>query len=654
VAEGARLNSQGIEMRPLFLALVIAAAAVPAIAQAPVEARQVGTATLENVPPIPADVREAVQRYQNYREATLQDWLPDGSILITTRFGATAQLHRVAAPGADRTQLTFFDEPVAGAQAIPDTMRVVMGRDTGGDEWFQLHAMGLTGQPVALTEPGTRNQSPVFSKDGRLLAWSRAVKGSPDYAILTANPDAPASRRVAYQGKGSIAPVDIAPDNSRLLFQRNISNRETRLSLLDLRTGRGSEISFTREPARYEEARFTPDGRSIIVITDHKSDVRRLVEIHLESGRRRTLSPKLGWDVETYDLTGDGRVLAYSINEDGFSRVVLQDRVTRRALAQPPLPRGVLTGLKFSPDGAKLAVSLSAATSAGDVWTWDLAAGQLARWTNSELGGLDPKTLAEPRLVRFKSFDALSVPAFVYRPANAPAGAKTPVVIDIHGGPESQTRPGWNPGAQYMANALGATVILPNVRGSDGYGKRYLNLDNGPKREDSVRDIGALLDWISAQPDLDARKVAVYGQSYGGYMSLAAMTHYADRLVGGVERYGISDFVTFLNNTEAYRRDNRRAEYGDEREPAMRRVFARINPLANVGKITKPMLVMQGANDPRVPKSESEQVVKGIRGNGVDAWYVVFADEGHGFLKKHNNDLRREVETVFLRQLFRG
>jgi dipeptidyl aminopeptidase/acylaminoacyl peptidase len=327
-------------------------------------------------------------------------------------------------------------------------------------------------------------------------------------------------------------------------------------------------------------------------------------------------------------------------------------RAAGRELARPQLPGGVLSGLDFSPDGRRLAVSMSTARSAGDVWTWDVAAASATRWTHSELGPLEPASLAEPSLIRFTSFDGLSVPAFVYRPTHVPAGARTPVIVDIHGGPESQSRPGWNPGAQYMANVLGATVILPNVRGSDGYGKRYLNLDNGPLRENSVKDIGALLDWIGAQPGLDPRRVAVYGQSYGGYMSLATMTHYSDRLVGGVERYGISDFVTFMNNTEAYRRDNRRAEYGDERDPAMLAVFKRINPLANVRKIRKPMLVMQGANDPRVPKSESDQVVAEIRRNGVEVWYVVFADEGHGFLKKHNNDLRREVETVFLRRLF--
>jgi len=639
-------------MRLTILAALAIAVSAPALAQAPVERRQIGTATLENVPVIPADVKAAVQRYQNYRDATFRDWLPDGSMLITTRFGTTNQLHRVAAPGAARKQLTFFDEPVASADTIPGSNRFVISRDTGGDEWFQLYAMGLTGEPASLTEPGTRNQSLVFSKDGQLAAWSRAVKGSGDYAIMVANPADVTSRRVAYQGTGASGPVDVSPDKRTLLLARNFSNREIRLSLLDLATGRTTELPFTRQAARYEEPRFTPDGKGIIAITDHQSDVRRLVRIDLANGRRTVLTPQLKWDVETYELSDDGRTLAYSVNEDGYSRLRLVDLAEQRTLPQPNLPRGVMTGLGFSPEGSKLAVSLSTARSAGDVWTWDLAGGQLTRWTESELGGLDPMNLAEPELIRFSSFDGLSVPAFVYRPVGVPVGTRTPVVIDIHGGPESQSRPAWNPGAQYMANTLGATVILPNVRGSDGYGTKYLNMDNGPKREDSVRDIGALLDWVARQPGLDKERVAVYGQSYGGYMSLASMIHYGDRLVGGVERYGISDFITFLNNTEAYRRDNRRAEYGNETDPAMRKVFERINPLANVRKITKPMLVMQGANDPRVPKSESDQVVAGIRSNGVDAWYVVFSDEGHGFLKKHNNDLRREVETVFLRQLF--
>jgi dipeptidyl aminopeptidase/acylaminoacyl peptidase len=638
--------------------IVTTALVAPFLSLSPVGAqtvRQVGTARLENVPPIPADIAAAVQRYQNSRAALFEDWLPDGSMLIATRFGATQQLHYVKAPGADRTQLTFYNEPVAGASTIPGTDRFVLTRDTGGDEWFQLYAKGLTGEAVALTEGGTtRNESPVMSGDGKLLVWARATKGSGRYSLLATDPTAPSAPRTLYSVDGAIAADDLSDDKTQLLFSRGLSNRESQLFLLDVASGKATRIAPKAAPARYEGARFLPGGKSIITISDGGSDTRRLVEIDLASGSETVLTPGLKWDVESYDLSKGGRVLAYAVNEDGFSRVVVQDRITRRALPQPDLPRGVLTALKFSPDGGALAIGLTNATSAGDVWSWTVNAGGLTRWTTSELGELDPAKLAEPTLIRFKSFDGLSVPAFVYRPRGVAADAKTPVIIDIHGGPEAQTRPIWNYGAQYFADVLGATVILPNVRGSDGYGKRYLNLDNAEKREDSVKDIGALIDWVGTQPGMDAAKVAVYGQSYGGYMSLAVMTHYSDRLVGGVERYGISDWVSFLNNTEAYRRDNRRAEYGDERDPKMQAVFAKISPMANVGKITKPMLVMQGANDPRVPQSESDQVVAKLRAGGVEAWYVLFADEGHGFMKKPNNDLRREVETVFLKKLFEG
>jgi dipeptidyl aminopeptidase/acylaminoacyl peptidase len=626
-------------------------------AQVPdVAVRQVGTARLENVPEIPADVRTAVQRYQNYRDARFQDWLPDGSMLIATRFGATAQVHHVAAPGRYQTQLTFHDEPVAGAWALPRAHRFVYSRDTGGDEWFQLYARGVTGgEALALTEPGTRNQAPAFSRDGRLIAWARATRGSADHAIMTADPSDPASRRLAWQGSGAVEPTDISPDGRQILVSRNLSNRENRLLLLDVGTGATRELDWSHAPpARYDEPRFARGGRSILAITDAGSDVRRLVEIDVASGRRRFVSPESRWEVEDYDLSDDGRLLAYSINEEGYSRVVVQDFVTRRALRRPEAPeRGVLNALEFSPAGDRLAIGLSTPTIPGDVYSWHLDAdGGLERWTMSELGDLDPMQLVEPELIRFESFDGLSIPAFVYRPPPVVARARMPVIIDIHGGPESQTRPQWNPGAQYFAAMLGATVILPNVRGSEGYGTRYLNLDNGERREDSVRDIGALLDWIARQPDLDASRVAVYGQSYGGYMSLAAMTHYSDRLVGGVERYGISNWTSFLENTESYRRDNRRAEYGDERVPAMRAFFERISPLNQVRRIARPMLVMQGANDPRVPRSESDQIVRELRANGIEAWYVLFADEGHGFAKKPNNDLRREVETLFLRRLF--
>jgi dipeptidyl aminopeptidase/acylaminoacyl peptidase len=643
-------------MRLLLLssiAVSICAAAALAQTSSSVATRQIGTATLENVPDVPADVAAAVQRYQNYRAASFQDWLSDGSILVATRFGSTQQIHRVTTPGGARTQVTFQSEAVAAARSIPGTQRFVFQRDTGGDEWFQLYATGLTGDPVQLTEAGTRNQGAAYSPDGKMLAWSRATKGSAEYAIYVADPSDARSAKSVYREAGSISPDDISADRAKVLFTRGISNRESKLFMLDLASGKATQIAPKVSKVLYQNARLSRDGRSVYAISTKDSDFGRLVQIDIASGKDTVLTTDLKWDVDIFAMSDDDRLLAYVVNEDGFSNVVVRDMVTRRALPQPQLPRGVLQNIEFSPDNSKLAFDLSTATSAGDVWTWEVTGGNLARWTTSELGGLDPAKLAEPQLIRFKSFDGVSVPALVYRPVGVAADFRTPVIMDIHGGPESQSRPAWNVGAQYFAAMLSATVILPNVRGSTGYGKRYADLDNAEKREDSVKDIGALLDWIAAQPNLDKDRVVVYGQSYGGYMSLAVSTHYANRLVGSVERYGISDFASFLKNTEAYRRDNRRAEYGDERDAKMQAVFKRIAPLANVAKITKPMLVMQGANDPRVPKSESDQVVAGIRGNGVETWYVVFADEGHGFAKKPNNDLRREVETVFLRKLFR-
>lgn len=638
-------------MRPFVTAFAALAFAAAPISAQSVSERTIGTATLQNVPAIPAEVDTAVQRFQNYRSAELEAWLADGSILVTTRFGSTDQVHRITEPMGTRSQISFSAEPVQSASAIPGENRFVLVRDTGGDEWFQFYAMGLPGEPVRLTEPGTRNQAMVFSDDGSLMVWVSAGR-STEYTIHAANPADPASRRTIAAFDTPMFPSDISADGGTVLLQNYRSNRDSSIYLLDMASGEATEFAPSAGTVD-ESPQFARNDTSILAISNRDGDNRRLVEFYRETGEMSPVTPELGWDVEAFELSGDGRYLAFVLNEEGYSRVSVQDFVTWRELPQPELPDGVLTGMEFSPDDQSLAVSMSTATSAGDVWAWDIADGNVVRWTQSEPGPLDPDRLAEPDLIRFESFDGLSVSAFVYRPTGPRDGVPTPVIVDIHGGPESQSRPGWNARAQYFANTLGATVILPNVRGSDGYGTRYRDLDNGPLREDSVRDIGALLDWIDAQPDLDSDRVAVYGQSYGGYMVLASMMLYSDRLVGGIERYGISDFRTFLQNTQDYRRDMRRGEYGDERDPEMAAVFERIAPMNNLHRITKPMLVMAGANDPRVPLSESDQVVEGLRENGVPTWYVVFSDEGHGFRKKPNNDLRHAVETVFLRRLFR-
>lgn len=637
---------------PILVALLLCASAPLALAQtAPVDRREIGNQILENVPVAAPSIRAGLNRYQNVRAAGFQDWAADGGMLITTRFANTNQLHKVAAPGADRTQLTFHDEPVTGVHTLPNG-DVLFSKDTGGDEWFQLFVRSADGKETQLTETGTRNGSPAWSKDGSVLVWSRTTRGSGDAEILMRDPAAPGGARVILKGEGAMSPEAVSPDGKTVLLGRYYSIRESKRWLLDVATGKLTLLNPSKDKIAYAGGRFTPDGKSVMMLSDEGSEVMRIVVLDLATGAKQFSGDRV-WDVEAFTLSDDGKMLAYAVNEDGYSKLFVRDHLTRRSLPQPPIPAGVVSGLAFSPDGTKLGFTLATPTAASDAWSWswDAPDGKLQRWTASELGGLDAKALVTPELVRYPSFDKRSIPALVYKP-KLPQGRKAPVIIDIHGGPEGQSRPTFNTFSQHAVAELGAAVIIPNVRGSTGYGKTYLNLDNAEKREDSVKDIGALLDWIKTQPDLDPTRVVVSGGSYGGYMSLAVMTHYSDRMAGGIELFGISNFVSFLQNTEAYRRDLRRAEYGDERDPKMLKVFEAISPMNNVHKITKPMLVMQGWNDPRVPKSESDQIVAKLREKGVETWYVQFKDEGHGFRKRVNNDRRREVEVQFLTKLF--
>lgn len=642
-----RLTLASVLLAPALLGT----GATGALAQtATPERREVGALVFDGVPAIPAELKPQLQRYRNARAAGFQDWMDDGSMLITTRFGETSQVHRVVAPGGDRRQLTFFGEPIAGAVAVPGTDRYAYARDAGGAEYFQIYVADLGGGEVALTEPGTRNQGVIFTHDGKTAIWSQVRPGQPNYEILAADLADPAARRTLYRGEGAWQALDVSRDGAAVLLGKYNSIEDSQLWVLDVASGQASRIREGATPVSYGDALLTPDGRSIIATSDEGSDFQRLVEISVADGKMTPLTEDARWDVESIALSDDGRVLAYVTNEDGFSKVHLRDLRTRRALPRPDLPVGVVGAVKFSPDGQSLAINMSTPSSSGDVWTWDVAGGGLTRWTTSEVGPIDASTFVTPELVLFPSFDGLSIPAFVYRPTSGEG--RRPVIIDIHGGPEGQSRPGFIPTYQQWVADLGAAVIVPNVRGSTGYGKTFVAMDNGPLRQNSVKDIGALLDWIATQPDLDPERVAVHGGSYGGFMVLASLAAYSDRLAGAVDIVGISNFISFLENTEGYRRDLRRAEYGDERDPAMRAIFEQISPLNMTDRMTKPLLVIQGANDPRVPRSEAEQIVRAVREDGRPVWYLLAMDEGHGFRKKSNADAQAEVTNLFLREVF--
>jgi dipeptidyl aminopeptidase/acylaminoacyl peptidase len=637
-------------MRRLIVSTaMVLAMAVSASAQVQSDGRtQRGALIVENVPETPPDVSERLRQYVNTRSAFFADWLPSGGVLIITRFGDTAQLHAIDQPMGTRRQLTFFDERVAGASVRPGTDTIVFSRDVGGNENFGGYVFDpATGRSAAFTEPGTRNQSFVFSDDGAQVAWSYVPASEPNYEIFVGDPGNPNSRRRALDGEGAIGPVDYSADGSKLLLQRYISVAESQLFVMDVASGAQTRLASDIS-ASFSGGEFTPDGRAVITLSDEGSQFMRLTRIDLVNGARQVISPDLGWGIEEFDLSPDGRAIAYVVNEAGRSQLRLMDARSLRVLAAPVLPAGIVSGVEFSPDNRRIAFTLNSATAPGDVYSWDLRPRALTRWTASETGGIPQTTFVEPELIRWRSFDQREITGFLYQPRTP---GPHPVIVNIHGGPESQHRPGFSPTIQYWVNELGVAVIAPNVRGSDGYGRDFLALDNGPRREDSVRDIGALLDWVGTQSSLDKDRVIVYGGSYGGYMVLASMTHYNDRLAGAVDIVGISNFGTFLENTSGYRRDLRRAEYGDERDPEMRAVFDRISPLNNISRVNKPIFVIHGLNDPRVPVSEAEQVYAAVRRNGGEAWLMIANNEGHGFQRRENQEAQREAETLFFRRV---
>ena len=609
---------------------------------------------VEGVPAITPELRKDVGRYLEFRAAAFNSWHPQRrEMLLSTRFADSTQLHLVKAPGGARRQLTFFSDPVAGGSFEPKTGDyLVFSQDTGGGEFFQLYRYDLAdGKVTLLTDGKARNSGGTSANGGGRFAYTSTRRNGKDTDLYVITPATPSSDKLMLQLSGGGWRVsDWSPDNATILLTEYVSINESHLWSFDLQSSLLERVTpKTGEKISWTGASFAKDGRSLFVTSDQGSEFQRLCRYDLASHQLRPLTPNLKWDVESFDLSPDGKTLAFVSNEDGVSVLHLLDAKSGRELRTPKLPRGVITGLEWHENNRDLGFTLSSARSPADVYSLDVRKGTLERWTESETGGLNAQTFIEPELIKLKSFDGLDISAFVYRPDARKFPGKRPAIISIHGGPESQSRPIFQARNNYYLNELGVALVVPNVRGSDGYGKTFLTLDNGFKREDSVKDIGAVIDWIRKDAALDGERIAVMGGSYGGYMTLASMVHFSDRLRCGVDVVGISSFITFLKNTQDYRRDLRRVEYGDERDPAMAAHLDKISPLTSVKKIGKPLFVVQGRNDPRVPVTEAEQMVKAIRENGGQAWYLMAKDEGHGFAKKKNADFQF-ISTILFYQ----
>jgi dipeptidyl aminopeptidase/acylaminoacyl peptidase len=609
---------------------------------------------VEGVPAITPELRKDVGRYLEFRAAAFNSWHPQRrEMLLSTRFADSTQLHLVKAPGGARRQLTFFSDPVAGGSFEPKTGDyLVFSQDTGGGEFFQLYRYDLAdGKVTLLTDGKARNSGGTWANGGGRFAYTSTRRNGKDTDLYVITPATPSSDKLMLQLSGGGWRVsDWSPDNATILLTEYVSINESHLWSFDLKSSLLERVTpKTGEKISWTGASFAKDGRSLFVTSDQGSEFQRLCRYDLASHQLTPLTPNLKWDVESFDLSPDGKTLAFVSNEDGVSVLHLLDAKSGRELRTPKLPLGVITGLEWHENNRDLGFTLSSARSPADVYSLDVRKGTLERWTESETGGLNAQTFIEPELIKLKSFDGLDISAFVYRPDARKFPGKRPAIISIHGGPESQSRPIFQARNNYYLNELGVALVVPNVRGSDGYGKTFLTLDNGFKREDSVKDIGAVIDWIRKDAALDGERIAVMGGSYGGYMTLASMVHFNDRLRCGVDVVGISSFITFLKNTQDYRRDLRRVEYGDERDPAMAAHLEKISPLTSVKKIGKPLFVVQGRNDPRVPVTEAEQMVKAIRENGGQAWYLMAKDEGHGFAKKKNADFQF-ISTILFYQ----
>lgn len=623
-----------------------------------------GNLIMEDIPEIPHSIVAELNRYQNVRSAGFQGWAKDGDgIFVTTRFGDVSQIHHVGHPGGARTQLTFFDEPTGSVARQPGGNKLAFTMDAGGSEFSQIFLLdpNATQGAQMLTDGESRNGVVVWDRRGEFIAYQSTRRNGASNDIWMMNTSNPETAGIVLESPDGTYwwPSDFSPDNQRLLVRNYVGNADSRIHLLDLDTKELRMVAGNPEnPSSNDVFSFDREGTGFFYITDVNGDFRQLAWQSLEEGSKpRMITGDIPWHVEGAAVSDDLTRAAFTVNNNGFSQLYLMDMDTREYRAVDVIPTGLVGRLEFSPDGTRLGMTLNNSRTPSDSFVLGLGKGaleftELTRWTHSELGGLDTSSFIQPELVSFPTFDSGeggpdAIPAWVYKP---PGEGPHPVIVVIHGGPESQSRPVFSSTYQLWLQKLGAAVIRPNVRGSNGYGKRYMSLDNGFKREDSVKDIGALLDWIATQPDLDDNRVAVFGGSYGGYMVLASAVRYSDRLKAAVDIVGISNFVTFLENTQDYRRDSRRAEYGDERDPAMRAHLESISPLNHVDRIQVPMLVVQGENDPRVPVTEAVQIVEALRAQGLPVWYMNALNEGHGYRKKENRDVYTQATMMFFKE----
>ena len=637
---------------------------------------------VEGVPPLALQRLAAVQRYSQIAGHQFVEWHPTRrEMLVAHRpIGASAtQLFLMRSPMSPLQPLTSGSDPVSSGTWEPREGRyLVFTRARGGNEVFQLYRLEVdTGTVAQLTAPDQRHAfSGWLPSRQRILVASvpvdrTAAGGRRDQLNTTlslVNPLQPQQRELlAELPGGGWFGAEVSPDEKTLAIVRYESATSSEVWLIDLVSGQRRRVLPAPEQtlqASHFVSGWALDGSALFFASNRASEFAELMRLDLANGAITRLSADTPWDVSSSAISPRSALpLAVLIaNVDGREELRLIDPrsgaayVPPAGAALPAMPAGSVTRAEFHPGRNELALVVNSAQGPAQVHSLDLSgpgAPRISAWTQPiGTDRVDLKSLPDQQIVRWTSFDGRSISGVLSLPP-AHFGGRRPVVMMMHGGPEGQAKQGWQGRINYLIEQMGLAVLEPNVRGSSGYGKTFLGLDNGRLREDSVKDMGSAIDWIATHPRLDATRVAVAGGSYGGYMALAASTRLADRIAGAMSEVGISNFVSFLENTESYRRDLRRVEYGDERDPAMRSFLHSISPLTHVDKINKPLMVVQGKNDPRVPWTESEQIVRSLQSRGTPVWYLLADNEGHGFARRENADYYFVALTEFLQRILK-
>jgi dipeptidyl aminopeptidase/acylaminoacyl peptidase len=616
-----------------------------------------GAIHAEGVPPVPGDLDEVIERYRFSDHASFQGWLAGTRRpLYLSESGGFDQAYVCRHPGEPPWQLTESDRSVAWVYSHPRREALVIAEDDEGDEKHRLTLYSLvTGQSRPFTNRRWKNEAAVWSRSGHLLAVSSNARNDRDFDLYVINPPQISTGRLLKRGNGSLLAQSWSPDDRRVAaVEWSPDVRRSRVHLIEVATGQTETLPEPPGPPIIrEELRWSPDGGALYWLTDRDSDFLHLARYDLATGQETSLSGHIPWDIDRYSLSSDGTTAVLIVNEDGQSRLRVIDPRTGSERWTPRLAEGRIGAVSFRRGTKEFAFEWSCAQSPTGLYSYDLAHRQPTQWVQPHAAGPESDSLEGHAPFRYTSFDGRKIPAYIRHPPAQFKGPR-PVLVNIHGGPAVQYRPGFSLLENFLLGELGIALVMPNIRGSTGYGHSYEQLDNGRQRVNAVRDLGALLDWISTQPDLDASRVAVSGSSHGGYLALAALVEYGDRLRAGIDVAGVSSLESSLKNEAPYAIDYWRKEYGDERDPEMREFLRSISPLSHAGRIHKPLLVVHGENDQRVNIREAEQIVSAVRQNGTQVWYVRFADEGHSFENREHGNYVMQCEILFLKQFLLG